>query len=170
MTRLRLPSCPAGKSPSPCKSLSRHSEKHKSLCGFPKSALWSARSVPHEGAYRDRHGRWQRNAVDAACRSVCQHARTNGLSRTVKSYGSDTPTLVSSATCASALSLTRRSFASRGHGGQQARRTRKSTKELLKPSRREGRDVSAEPVVPAACIFFCRRAMGAASSRPSLRL
>jgi hypothetical protein len=38
-----------------------------------------------------------------------------------------------------------------------------------KPSRREGRDVSAKPVVPAACIFFCRRAMGAASSRPSLR-
>jgi len=28
---------------------------------------------------------------------------------------------------------------------------------------------STEPVVPAACIFFCRRAMGAASSRPSLR-
>jgi hypothetical protein len=41
-------------------------------------------------------------------------------------------------------------------GGQQARRTRESTKQLLKPSRREGRDVSAEPVVPAPCILFAR--------------
>src|SRR4051812_18626624 len=31
-------------------------------------------------------------------------------------------------------------------------------------------ECSAEPVVPAACIFFCRRAMGAARTRPSLRL
>jgi hypothetical protein len=54
-------------------------------------------------------------------------------------------------------------------GGQKARRTRESTKQLLKPSRREGRDVSAEPVVTAACFLCCRRAMGAASSRPSLR-
>ena len=64
-----------------------------------------------------------------------------------------------------ATTLTRRV----GHGGQQARCTRKSTKQPLKPARREGREVSTEPVVPAACIFFCRRAMGAASSRPSLR-
>ncbi len=44
-----------------------------------------------------------------------------------------------------------------------------STEQPVKPSRREGRDVSAEPVVTAACFLFCRRAMGAASSRPSLR-
>ncbi len=44
-----------------------------------------------------------------------------------------------------------------------------SAEQPLNPSRREGRDVSAEPVVPAACIFLSRRAMGAASSRPSLR-
>jgi hypothetical protein len=44
----------------------------------------------------------------------------------VKSQGPDTPTLVSSAMRVSALSLTRRSFASRGYGGQKARRTRET--------------------------------------------
>ncbi len=64
----------------------------------------------------------------------------------------------------------RRRFQRRaGNGGQKARRTGENAKQPLKPSRREGRDVLAEPVVPAACIFFRRRAMGAASSRPSLR-
>jgi hypothetical protein len=89
-------SCPASSDKSPFfpKTLSTPSEKHKSFGASPKSALSSVCSVPLRGA-RDRHGRWQRNAVDAACRSVCHHARTNGLSRTVKSYGSDTPTLVS---------------------------------------------------------------------------
>jgi hypothetical protein len=65
--------------------------------------------------------------VDAV---ACSFARGRMAEmRTVKSYGPDTPTLVSGATRASALSLTRRSFASRGYGGQQARRTRESTKQ-----------------------------------------
>ena len=40
------------------------------------------------------------------------------------------------------------------YGGQKARRTGENAKKPLKPSRGECRDVSAEPVVPAACIFF----------------
>src|SRR5947209_13507766 len=53
------------------------------------------------------------------------------------------------------------------NGGQKARRTGENAKQPFHPSRGECRDVSAEPVVPAACIFFCRRAMGAASARHS---
>jgi hypothetical protein len=143
------------------KILSSCSGKHKSLDNFAKSALWSARSVPHEGTYRDRHGRWQRNAVDAGgsqCVSACTDERPVADGQVVWFRYPDAGITL-------ATTLARRA----GHGGQQARRTRKSTKQLLKPSRREGRDVLAEPVVPAACIFFCRRAMGAASSRPSLR-
>jgi hypothetical protein len=56
-----------------------------------------------------------------------------------------------------------------GDGGQQARRTRETTYKPFQPSRREGRVFSARPVVTAACIFFCRRATGAASARPSQR-
>ena len=55
-----------------------------------------------------------------------------------------------------------------GDGGKTAD-PREERVKVLKPSRGEGRDVSAEPVVTAACFLFCRRAMGAASSRPSLR-
>ena len=49
-----------------------------------------------------------------------------------------------------ATTLTRRA----GHGGQQARRTGEIAKQPSKPSRGECRDVSAEPVVPAACILL----------------
>jgi len=62
-----------------------------------------------------------------------------------------------------ATTLTRRA----GDGDQKARSTGENAKQLLKPSRGECRAVSAEPVVPAACIFCCRRAMGAASARHS---
>ncbi|GLH81667.1 hypothetical protein SSBR45G_65760 [Bradyrhizobium sp. SSBR45G] len=52
------------------------------------------------------------------------------------------------------------------NGGQQARRTREIAKQPFKPSRREGRVIPAAPVVPAACIFSRRRAMGV-SRRPA---
>jgi len=44
-------------------------------------------------------------------------------------------------------------------------RTRISRKAIA----RGGPDVAARPVVPAACIFCCRRAMGVANTRPSPR-
>src|SRR3954449_8674620 len=71
--------------------------------------------------------------------------RRTTLMRTVKSRGPDTPTLVSAHDAF---------MRCRAHGGQQARRTGENAKQPLKPSRGECRDVSAKPVVPAACIFF----------------
>src|SRR6185437_13110187 len=56
-----------------------------------------------------------------------------------------------------------------GDGGYQARHSRESAKQPLKPSRRECRIAPALPVVTAACFSICRRAMGAASIRHSLR-
>ena len=53
------------------------------------------------------------------------------------------------------------------NGGQKARSTGENAKQPFQPLRGECRVFSAEPVVPAACLFCCRRAMGAASARHS---
>ncbi len=53
----------------------------------------------------------------------------------------------------------------RGDGGNRARLTGESAKQPLKPSRREGRAVPAEPVVHP-CAVFCARTAGA-SRRPA---
>jgi len=50
------------------------------------------------GAYRDRHGRGQRNAMDAAARSGVITSPTNGLTRTAKSCGPGIPVLMPCAT------------------------------------------------------------------------
>ena len=55
-----------------------------------------------------------------------------------------------------------------GDGGKTGRSPGRA-RIIRKPSRGECRDVSAEPVVTAACFLCCRRAMGAASSRHSPR-
>jgi len=46
-----------------------------------------ARPAPIWGALRDRHERWARDAMDAAC------CRTNNISRTAKSCGPGAPRL-----------------------------------------------------------------------------
>ncbi len=92
------------------------------------------------------------------CCSVAWLRGRTASMRTVKSRGPDTPTLVS---------RSKGWTSPAADGGQQARSTGENAKQPFQPSRGECRDVSAEPVVPAACIFFCRRAMGAASSRHS---
>jgi len=79
------------------------------------------RGVSRSSRHVERGMRWTRR------RRARDSVRTTAPARTTKSCGPDTPTLVSSATRASALSLTRRSFASRGYGGQKARRTREIT-------------------------------------------
>ena len=79
--------------------------------------------------------------------------------RTVKSCGPGAPVLASSLSA-----FTRRA----GDGGKKAG-PQGDHEAAVKPSRREGREVSAEPVVTAACIFSRTRATGAANSRPSLR-
>src|SRR5882762_11461669 len=67
-------------------------------------------AVPaHRGAFRDRHGRWAWDAVDAAAfcarrgrragRKTCERSTASGremLQRTAKSCGPDAPTLASS--------------------------------------------------------------------------
>jgi len=50
-----------------------------------KSERWSARLAAARGALRDRHGRWKRDAMDAACRE------TNDMTRTTKSCGPGAP-------------------------------------------------------------------------------
>jgi len=52
-----------------------------------KSERWSARPAATRGALRDRHGRWKRDAMDAAC------CRTNNMARTAKSCGPGAPRL-----------------------------------------------------------------------------
>src|SRR5690348_5255056 len=64
-------------------------------CIFPlalsgKSQRCFRPSRAHKRGARDRHGRWERDAMDAAC---CQ---TNDMTRTVKSCGPDAPGLASS--------------------------------------------------------------------------
>ena len=56
-----------------------------------KSGVWSAYPATTRGAYRDRHGRRQRDAMDAG-----HFARRVSLLRTAKARGPDLPTLGSS--------------------------------------------------------------------------
>jgi len=79
--------------------------------------------------------------------------------RTAKSCGPDVPVLASS--LAMVLTYHARRWGQESRSPGRARINRK-------PIARGMPVVSAEPVVPAACIFFCRRAMGAASIRHSL--
>ena len=126
---------------------------------FQKNVVASGHPASmEEGRTRDRHEDVRRDAMDAsATRAICSRGRTVRR-RTAKSCGPDTPTLVSSR---------RRRFAD--DGSKKARFPGRARRTPLKPSRRECRDDLAEPVVPAACVFACRRAMGAASTRHSLR-
>jgi hypothetical protein len=71
--------------------------------------------------------------------------------RTVKSYGPDIPVLMSSLPDA---------HASAGDGGKNAG-PRGDCEAAVTPSRREGRVISAEPVVPAPCTSFRTGAAGA---------
>jgi hypothetical protein len=62
---------------------------------FQKHMILSAHPASTRGAYRDRHGRWKRDAVDKRMfQRAC--APTKASFRTAKPCGPDTPTLVSS--------------------------------------------------------------------------
>ena len=58
-----------------------------SLASSGKSPRSFARLAPTRGALRDRHERWKRDAMDAACR------QTNNMTRTAKSCGPGAPRL-----------------------------------------------------------------------------
>ena len=96
--------CPTGKS---VIWLSSPSAKNISLLRRPKSLLELRHPVPHRGAFRDRHGRRERDAVDAAAlacdviagrvsRERLTARRREMLKRTAKSCGSDASTPASS--------------------------------------------------------------------------
>src|SRR5207237_9542375 len=52
----------------------RRSNLNRELDGYTKSAICSALSRHTRGAYRDRHGRWVRDAVDATASSTWRFA------------------------------------------------------------------------------------------------
>ncbi len=116
----------------------------------------SVRTVParSRGAYRDRHGRWAWDAVDAA--ATRDERRTK---RTAKACGPGAPT----------LALRFAGLSSRNDGGKRARspgRARISRKTIA-----QGRpDDCGVPVVANACAFYtAHAAAGATRTRSSLR-
>jgi hypothetical protein len=101
--------CPSG-----CGSLAR-----RAILRFtetPNQWLNSSRPASMRGAFRDRHGRWVRDAMDAA---AAQDGRR--LLRTAKSCGPDAPTLASSSR-----------GRLRGRWWQESPVTRESAKETVK--------------------------------------
>jgi hypothetical protein len=95
-------------------------------------------------------------------RATSQHSgsdcRRTIVARTAKPCGPDTPTLVSS--------LRRRVRVARVTVARKPGSPRRARSKPLKPLRREGRNVSAEPVVPAPC-FFSRTGAAGASRHPA---
>src|ERR1700694_522600 len=77
----------------------------------PNQLYKSRHPVPHRGALRGRHGRWVRDAVDAAASGARMRAGRMMLTRTAKSCGPGAPTLASSFA----------GFVPRDDGGKKAR-------------------------------------------------
>jgi hypothetical protein len=96
------------------------------------------------GAYRDRHGRWQWNAMDACVAAKLWASRTKGMARTVKSCGPGLPELRS--TCDDA--------SHRAGTGARKPIPGEITYKPLKPLRREGRACWAKPVVLPRAFFL----------------
>jgi hypothetical protein len=118
---------------------------------FRKCDLLPASRLHRRGASRSSRT-WE-----AGCDGRDGAARRAASMRTAKSRGPGASTLAPSPQGDLA-----------GDGGKTARSPRRA-RISRKPSRRECRLCSAEPVVTAACVPCCRRAMGAASIRHSLR-
>ena len=125
---------------------------------FPKtqiSFITSAIPCPPRGAYRDRHGRWARDAMDVNRRAL-SFARTSGVLRTAKSYGPDAPTLASSLRQHPQATVAKKP----GHRGEC---------EVSRKTIAQGRPVDpVEPVALPPC-FFCTGPTGAIGTRLSLR-
>ena len=132
-------------------------EKYSSSV-FRKFMISLPRPASTRGAYRDRHGRWKRDAVDERMfQRAC--APTKASSRTAKPCGPDSPTLGSSS---------HETFR-RERRGPTSPEPRGEHGAAVKTIVQGMPVVPALPVVTAACFFCCRRAMGAASIRHSLR-
>ena len=70
--------------------------KNISLRRWVETAIHQANPVPIRGAFRDRHGRWARDAVDATASQRKSLRGRTVLTRTAKSCGPDVSTLASS--------------------------------------------------------------------------
>src|SRR5882724_6398552 len=81
---------PVGQKNVACENLSTPSRKNIPLRDCPKSNLQFALSRPTRGAYRDRHGRWAGDAMDAHRRAQSLRGRT-AFVRTAKSCGPGAP-------------------------------------------------------------------------------
>jgi hypothetical protein len=122
-----------------------------------KSVASSYLSRPARGAYRDRHGRWAWDAMDAAV-SGAVDARTNDTA----TYGE-----VAWSWRPDAGAKSRRAHVLRGDGGKRARSPRRAR--ISRKTVAQGRpdDPPVPVVLPRA--FCCTRTMGAVGTRPSLR-
>jgi hypothetical protein len=111
--------------------------------------------VPTRGALRGRHGRWVRDAMDAAASGARRRAGRVTPTCTAKSCGPDTPTLVSSLVEQSA----RRRW-------QKSPVTGESTKEAVKPLRGESRvELGVPSVTTLVCFLLCTRGCGCSEHR-----
>jgi hypothetical protein len=114
-----------------------------------------ARPAPTRGALRGRHGRWKRDAVDAA---VSRDERTEADGKGVWSWRPD----------ADAKFL--RSKLLRDDGGKRARSPRRARSSPLKPSRRECRLIAAYLwLLTRVLSTLAHAAAGATRTRHSLR-
>jgi len=134
--------------------------KHSSFF-FSEIMIISSRPALTRGAFRDRHERGAGDAVDVRGSQRVRCMPTNGPVADGEAVWSWHPDAgVKFATMRSA-SRRRRWPKSPVHRGERG---------VAVKTIAQGRpDVRLVPVVTAACIFCCRRAMGAACTRPSLR-
>jgi hypothetical protein len=112
------------------------------LISSPNHQQIPAHPVPARGAFRDRHGRWERDAVDAVgARDECTNKRT------AKSCGPDIPTLISSGRQCLRIAAC--------DGGNKARLTEEITKETVKTiARGMPGDTGVTVVTMLVCFFI----------------
>src|ERR1700721_3678929 len=130
-------------------SVSSPSRKNILVFFSPKSLLHPPHPALTRGAYRDRHGRWVRDAVDAGGAKD-----ESAYLRTAKACGPDAPTLASSSRGAELLG---------GEGGNKARSPGRARRKPLKPSRAGMPGDSGATVVTNARVFYTTRAAAGAS-------
>ncbi len=127
----------------------------------PKSQASSVRPASMKrGVTADRHETWVRDAMDADGVERAHSARTNDADADgegVWSWRPDAGAKVGDDACITLVTGAKK------HGPRGERAGNRNTIAQGRP------DDLAEPVVTAACVFCCRRAMGAACTRPSLR-
>ena len=114
----------------------------RALPFYPNQSDHSRIPYPIRGALRDRHGRWERDAMDAISQRTNDDVADGEV---VWSWRPD-----AGAKLAMMLRITPTTVARKPGSPERARR------KPLKPLRREGRVLSAEPVVRTACFFIAR--------------